>query len=177
MAPWLTSLSPVLSQGRTMPLTFLHPIFNLFNQDSCHRHCSRNLLSCHRFQFASPERFCPLPILTAAVPMKRAALCRWADCAASGPETGAGPGCSGNARWFDVGEEEIDVGEMTRRIAQGLTHDSNAVERQVGRQAEPRLLKFLKPRYRTEASHRDRQDRSGFLLATPRLWSVHADSG
>src|SRR5216683_6058952 len=28
-------------------------------------------------------------------------------------------------------EEEIYVGEMTRRIAQGLTHDPNAVERQL----------------------------------------------
>jgi hypothetical protein len=114
-----------------MPLTFLHPIFNLFNQDSCHRHCSRNLLSRHRFQFASPERFCPLPILAAAVPMKRAALCRWADCAASGPETGAGPGAAEMRDGFEVGEEEIDVGEMTRRIAQGLTHDRNAVERRL----------------------------------------------
>jgi len=32
---------------------------------------------------------------------------------------------------FEAGEEEIDVGEMTRRIAQGLTHDPNAVERRL----------------------------------------------
>ena len=112
-----------------MPLTFPYPIFNLFNQDSCHRHCSRNPLNCHRFQFTSLDQFCPLPILTATVPMKRAALRGWADCAASGPETGAGPGAAEMRDGFEVGEEEIDVGEMTRRIAQGLTHDRNAVER------------------------------------------------
>jgi hypothetical protein len=55
-------------------LTFPHPIFKLFNQDSCHRHCSRNLLSCHRFQLTRPEQFCPLLILVAGLPTKRAAL-------------------------------------------------------------------------------------------------------
>jgi hypothetical protein len=115
-----------------MPLTFPHPIFKLFNQDSCHRHCSRNLLSCHRFQFARPDQFCPLPILTATVPMKKAALCRWADCGASGPETGPAQAAVEMRDGFEVGEKEIDVGEMTHRIAQGLTHDPNAVDRQVG---------------------------------------------
>jgi hypothetical protein len=40
-----------------------------------------------------------------------------------------GPGAAEMRDGFEVGEEEIDVGEMTRRIAQGLTHDRNAVER------------------------------------------------
>jgi hypothetical protein len=61
--------------------------------------------------------------------MKRAVLRGWADCAVSGPETGAGPGAAEMRDGFEAGEEEIDVGEMTRRIAQGLTHDRNAVER------------------------------------------------
>jgi hypothetical protein len=39
------------------------------------------------------------------------------------------PRRSGNARWFRGWRGRIDVGEMTRRIAQGLTHDRNAVER------------------------------------------------
>jgi hypothetical protein len=73
MAPWLTGLSPVLSQGRTMPLTFPYPIFKLFNQNSCHRQNSGNPLSYHAFQCTTLAQFWPLLILAAGLPMKKAA--------------------------------------------------------------------------------------------------------
>jgi hypothetical protein len=66
LASWLTGLYLVLSQGRTMPMTFPHPIFNHINQDSCHRQRSGNPLNRNRFQFTCSEQFCPLPFLIAS---------------------------------------------------------------------------------------------------------------
>src|SRR5437588_306024 len=50
---------------------FAHPMFNLVNQDSCHRQFSGNLLNCNRFQRTISHRFYLLPLLTACCAYKK----------------------------------------------------------------------------------------------------------